>query len=135
MSNQLLASSYLAAVGASCGIAYFLKSLTGKVIANSAQHFITTTFLRSFIPYISLTLSSCFNVYFIRWNEITEGINVSVRVPKEEGGDINDWKNLEIGKSKIAGHVALAKCCLARCIWSTGGSRIRVAFGYKSLRL
>ena len=67
MSNGKLFASYIAAVSASCGIGFGLRQLTkGRDLTHSI-------FLRGFIPYTAITLASCFNLYFIRWNEVTEG--------------------------------------------------------------
>lgn len=73
MSNSKLTASYFAAVSASCGIGFGLRRLTKNY---DLKH---NLFLRGFIPYTALTLASCFNLYFIRWNEVTEGITLRVR--------------------------------------------------------
>jgi len=70
LSNNKLFVSYICAVTASCGIGFGLRQLTKNY--NLATH----TFLRGFIPYTALTLASCFNLYFIRWNEVAEGIEL-----------------------------------------------------------
>eukprot|EP01083_Nonionella_stella_P082301 227155_1 len=100
-------ASYIAAVGTSCGIGFGLRQITKNY--NLAHN----VFLRGFIPYTAITLASCLNLYFIRWNEVTQGITLRI---KTHGIDHYEWK--EVGKSKRAGHVALAKCCIARMIWS-----------------
>ncbi len=113
MSNTKLAVSYVAAVSVSCGIRFGLRQVTRN------YNLATNVFLRGFIPYTALTLASCLNLYFIRWNEVTQGIALRIKSPigNEKGAGYKyEWK--EVGKSKIAGNVALAKCCIARMIWS-----------------
>ena len=107
--------SYICAVTASCGIGFGLRQVTKNY--NLAHNI----FLRGFIPYTALTLASCFNLYFIRWNEVTEGITLRIKSPisrVENGHEIQDFEWKEVGKSKRAGNVALAKCCIARMVWS-----------------
>ena len=102
-------------MSASCGIGFGLRQVTKSY--NLAQN----PFLRGFIPYTAITLASCFNLYFIRWNEVTEGITLRIKAPikqTENDNDSQEWEWKEVGKSKKAGHVALAKCCIARMVWS-----------------
>lgn len=138
MSNTTLGISYVSAVSMSCGIALGLRKFAQKYIKNK-----NGVLFRSLIPYTALTLASSFNVYFIRWNEIMDGITLKykktvkkrITLEKEENGIKTSGSDIEIIgnpndyiediewietpiKSKRAGHVALAKCCIARFVWS-----------------
>ena len=110
ISNNKLFISYLAAVSTSCGIAFSLR----KIIGNMSIQFQKSVFARSVVPYTAIVLSSCLNLYFIRYNEISEGIELSIK----KYNDNNEYEYEYIGKSKKAGHIALIKCCIARAVWS-----------------
>eukprot|EP01084_Bolivina_argentea_P060011 109630_1 len=115
MTNTKLFVSYVAAVSVSCGIGFGLRQMTKN------HNLATNAFLRGFIPYTAITLASCLNLYFIRWNEVTQGIQLRIKSPIkkiENKKEIQTYEWKEVGRSKIAGHVALAKCCIARMIWS-----------------
>ena len=116
MTNSKLFVSYVAAVSMSCGIGFGLRQITKN------YNLATNVFLRGFIPYTAITLASCLNLYFIRWNEVTEGITLRIKCDKTEKEtkenriQTMEWK--EVGKSRVAGNVALIKCCIARMVWS-----------------
>jgi len=83
-----------------------------------------------------LTIASCLNLCIVRYNELEEGISVSLALPNQNmsinynnnmdaatknGNNNHTYEfniDLDIGKSKCAGQDALVKCCMARVVWS-----------------
>ena len=106
MSNPMpltvVGASYGLAVGTSCGLAVglgqYMKKRGGAV----------TPFTRAVVPWTGVVVAGCVNVAFVRWKELTEGIDV-----KSEDGEVN------YGRSVNAGQSAIGKCCVARAIWTT----------------
>ena len=93
MSNITLASSYIAAVTVSCTVALGLRKYAAKTLSNQ-----NSVFSRGFIPFLAIVLASSFNVYFIRWNEITDGIKLKYKKKKQ---NINNLRNLTFSSTDI----------------------------------
>ena len=102
MPTEIVAGSYALATGVSCAIAVGMGRQLAKRSAN------LTPFTRAAVPWSAVVLSGCVNVAFVRWQELTKGIEV-----ESEDGEI------VYGKSKQAGESAIIKCCAARAIWTT----------------
>jgi tricarboxylate carrier len=102
MPMNVVGASYGLAVGTSCGLAVglgqYMKKRGGAI----------TPFTRAVVPWTGVVVAGCVNVAFVRWKELTEGIDV-----KSEDGEIT------YGKSIKAGQSAIGKCCVARAIWTT----------------
>lgn len=102
MPMEVVASSYALAVATSCGIAVGM----GRQMAKRGAKL--TPLTRAAVPWAAVVASGCVNVAFVRWQELTDGIEVE----SEDGSEV-------YGRSKNAGRNAIAKCCAARAIWST----------------
>ena len=102
MPTSVVATSYSLATLTSCGIAVGM----GRLMAKRATKL--TPFTRSVGPWAAVVASGCVNVAFVRWKELTDGIEVE----SEDGERI-------FGRSQAAGQSAIAKCCAARAIWTT----------------
>lgn len=102
MPMDVVGMSYVLATGTSCalavGLGHQMKKRGGEL----------TPFTRAAVPWAAVVAAGCINVSFVRWKELTNGIEV-----KSEDGEIN------YGYSKKAGQNAIGKCCLARAIWTT----------------
>ncbi|ETO21581.1 hypothetical protein RFI_15621, partial [Reticulomyxa filosa] len=111
--NKKLATSYVGALTASCGIAWSLR----KVVSTLPKESIL---VRGFIPYVALTIASCLNLCVVRASELQEGISVHIALPAPKGSEASqqgEQSEIELGKSKAAGREALMKCCVARIVW------------------
>ena len=102
MPMEVVGMSYVLATGTSCALAVGMGREMAKRSAKA------TPFTRAAVPWAAVVASGCINVAFVRWKELTEGIEV-----KSEDGEVT------YGRSKIAGQNAIVKCCAARAIWTT----------------
>lgn len=96
-----IATAYVGAVGMSCGLAYAL----GKV-ADRATRLppVAAATARVFVPYTAVAAAGAGNALMMRYNEMTEGINV-----EDEDGNV-------VGVSKLAGKKALQQVAITRVV-------------------
>jgi tricarboxylate carrier len=102
MPMEVVGTSYALATATSCGIAVGM----GRQMAKRGAKL--TPLTRAAVPWAAVVASGCVNVAFVRWQELTEGIEVE----SEDGSEV-------YGRSVSAGRNAIAKCCAARAIWTT----------------
>jgi len=100
ITNQDLAINYAAAVSASCGVALGL----GRAVEKLAFRPGVKTTLAMLVPFFSVAIAGIVNVFMMRRNEVSHGINVKT----EEG--------VVVGKSKKAGMSALAMVATSRVV-------------------
>lgn len=89
VSNNDLIKTYTFAVASSSIVSASVSNLFQNVFSKKYSH-LTHTFMRGFIPFTAIFLSSTLNLYYVRKNDIDHGIPVY------------DNNNDEIGYSKIA---------------------------------
>ena len=89
MPTNVVATSYALATATSCGIAVGM----GRQMAKRGAKL--TPFTRAAVPWAAVVASGCVNVAFVRWQELTEGIEVE----NEDGSEV-------YGRSVTAGRNA-----------------------------
>jgi len=102
LTNQELAATYAAAVSASCGVAVGLGLGVKKLPIRPA----VKNVLGLLVPFFSVAIAGVVNVFMMRRNEISHGINMKT----QEG--------VVVGKSKTAGLSALAMVATSRVVCS-----------------
>ena len=101
MPPSKVAKAYTFAVASSCGVHYGLN----RILANSTNFGTTMrTFLGRTIPFTAVASAGALNVILMRYNEMSQGIQVC-----DEDGN-------EIGISKIAGRRAILQTALSRIV-------------------
>jgi len=103
MSNEQITKAYLWACGTSCGIAGGLGEFV-KRLKNMAPA--TKIFVQKFVPFVAVSAAGIVNVFLMRANEMTEGIEIT-----DENGKV-----LEGGRSPAAGTRALSQTALSRLL-------------------
>lgn len=118
ISNSTLVQSYLLAVSASCGVAVGLNSILPRMKRISPQ---TRSVLGRLVPFAAVASAGALNVFLMRRQEITNGIDVfpsesaDVKAKREEAGQQIE----SLGKSRTAAVQAVSKTALSRVINST----------------
>uniref|UniRef100_A0A6B2LBG6 Sidoreflexin n=1 Tax=Arcella intermedia TaxID=1963864 RepID=A0A6B2LBG6_9EUKA len=102
MSNQELLGTYAAAVLTSCGVAVGFGRGAQKLPVSAGMKNIITML----VPFFSVSIAGIVNVFLMRRNEISQGINL-----KTEDGTV-------VGKSKIAGFSACKMVATSRIVTS-----------------
>jgi len=88
VSTPEIATNYTIAVLSSCGLAFGLTKLANRVTVGR-------NLVMMFVPFVSVSVAGVLNVFLMRRNELTEGVNI-----KTPDGTV-------VGKSQIAGKKAL----------------------------
>lgn len=104
LTTKQMATSYLMAVGASCGVALGLNSIVPKLKNVSAN---TKLILGRLVPFAAVVSAGIVNVFLMRGQEIRKGISVF----DEDGNDL--------GTSKRAAFKAVGETALSRVINAT----------------
>eukprot|EP01132_Coremiostelium_polycephalum_P005075 gene5075-6317_t len=103
MSNKQVFQAYLSAVGISCslavGLGYGVNKLNLKSVAVQSG-------LRMLVPFTAVTSAGIANVMIMRKNEMDNGIDI-----KDKDGNV-------VGKSKVAGRLAVSKVAFSRAATS-----------------
>lgn len=127
LSMSSLAKSYFLAVGASCSVALGLNALVPRMkrLSPSAR-----TLLSRLVPFAAVATAGILNVFLMRADEITNGIDiypVSRTPPPQPAGD-TPWKYdnsdqestpQSLGKSKRAATLAVAETAFSRVMNAT----------------
>jgi tricarboxylate carrier len=99
ISKDRLALSYLSAVGSSCSIAMGLRHLLKKATHWDAR---TRFVVRTFMPFTAVATAGALNVFLMRRQELSTGI------------DVMDANGVILGKSQIAAKKALQQTVVTR---------------------
>jgi len=115
LSAQKLATSYVLAVSASCGVALGLNALVPRLKSFSPA---TKVVLGRLVPFAAVASAGALNVFLMRSEEIRNGIDV-FPVQKSFSSSEDSSAKEAIGRSKRAALLAVSETALSRIINAT----------------
>eukprot|EP01104_Vermistella_antarctica_P017121 TRINITY_DN6015_c0_g1_i1.p1 TRINITY_DN6015_c0_g1~~TRINITY_DN6015_c0_g1_i1.p1 ORF type:complete len:302 (+),score=52.88 TRINITY_DN6015_c0_g1_i1:224-1129(+) len=101
MTHQQIGTSYATAVGVSCSVAIGLGLVSKRVTGMGPK---VKKVLDMFIPYCAVASAGALNVFLMRKNELSEGI------------DVDDDEGNTLGKSPTAGKMAVTQVAISRVV-------------------
>eukprot|EP00164_Ancoracysta_twista_P004654 GFYU01006287.1.p1 GENE.GFYU01006287.1~~GFYU01006287.1.p1 ORF type:complete len:330 (+),score=76.00 GFYU01006287.1:82-1071(+) len=103
LTTEQIATAYVGACGTSVGIAVGLGEAVKRASSLSPR---AAGLIRATVPFLAVASAGVMNVFLIRKNELSEGV------------DLFDEDGKVYGKSKNAAFMGLSECGAARVIWN-----------------
>jgi tricarboxylate carrier len=116
LSTRQLATSYMMAVSASCGVALGLNALVPRLKKVSPA---TRTLLGRLVPFAAVASAGVLNVFLMRGEEIRRGIDVFPVRHSSQASEESKGGDEPLGTSKRAAVIAVSETALSRVINAT----------------
>lgn len=104
-------TAYLAASATSVGLAVGLSRLVPRLPVSPTSKLV----LSKLVPFISVASAGIVNISCIRWKEMDRGVDV-YRVTKTNDHHDGDETTIDLGKSKVAGRMAVGQSAASRVL-------------------